>query len=250
MEKQTVRTVINDRLTLSEYREGIRFGTDALLLSSFALPRLPRGLCADFGTGSGVLPLLLLSAGCGCDFLAVELQEAYFRLAEKNVAENGFSSRVRVIRGDLREKLPLLPAGSVSSVICNPPYLRSGAGKRNLSEEKRIAWHEDCLTAEQMAAAASRALPPGGRFFCIYLPSRLALLLSCLRAHALEPKRVRFAAPSAEEPPCLVLTEAVKDAAEGMATEPLFCLYRDRAHREESDRMRDVYRLFGDRKEK
>lgn len=58
-------TVINSRLRLSEYTEGIRFGTDALLLAAF-VSGSARKRCVDLGTGSGVIPLLLLSAGkCG-----------------------------------------------------------------------------------------------------------------------------------------------------------------------------------------
>ena len=247
-EPETVLTAVNGGLTLREYKTGIRFGTDALLLSAFALPKLRRGLCADFGTGSGVLPLLLLSAGCGSNFIAVELQEKYALLAERNFAENGFSDRVRVFRGDLREKNAFLPAGSVSAVICNPPYLRAGAGKQNLSPEKRLAWHDDCLSADQLADAACRALNEGGRFFCLYLPERMATLVAALKAHRLEPKRLCMVAPSSEEKPCLLLLEARKDASEGLTAEPLFCLYRDRSHREESERLTEIYQLFGDRR--
>lgn len=248
MTEELLTTVINGGVTLREYPDGIRFGTDALLLAAFALPRLRKGVCADFGTGSGVLPLLLLSAGCKSDFLAIELQKAYADLARANIEENGFSDRAKVFCGDLREKLPFLPAGSVSAVISNPPYLRSDAGKQNLAEEKRIAWHEDCLTADQLAEAAGRALCEGGKFFCLYLPERMATLIAALKAHRLEPKRLRFVCPSAEEKPSLLLMEAVKDASEGMICEPTFCLYRDRLHQEESEASAQVYRLFGDRK--
>ena len=65
MESERLETEINGGLVLSEYRSGIRFGTDALLLASFARERVKRGVCADFGTGSGVLPLLLLAGGSG-----------------------------------------------------------------------------------------------------------------------------------------------------------------------------------------
>lgn len=245
---ETVVTTVNGGVTLREYRSGIRFGTDALLLSAFALPKLRRGLCADFGTGNGVLPLLLLSAGCKSNFLAVELQDAYAALAERNFAENGFSDRARVFCGDLREKNDFLPAGSVSAIVCNPPYLRAGAGKQNLADEKRLAWHDDCLTAEQLAEAASRALREGGNFFCLYLPDRMATLIAALKANRLEPKRLRLVYPSAEEKPSLLLLEAKKDASEGLIAEPPFCLYRDRLHREESERLAEVYQLFGDRR--
>ena len=52
-------TRINAHLTLREYRGGIRYGTDALLLASFFRGGR-RARCADLGTGCGVIPLLLL----------------------------------------------------------------------------------------------------------------------------------------------------------------------------------------------
>lgn len=43
-------TRINAHLTLREYRGGIRYGTDALLLASFVRGGR-RARCADLGTG-------------------------------------------------------------------------------------------------------------------------------------------------------------------------------------------------------
>ena len=49
---------------------GFRFGMDAVLLSDFAaLPA--RARVADFGTGTGILPLLLLGRGYGTEFHAL-----------------------------------------------------------------------------------------------------------------------------------------------------------------------------------
>ena len=243
----TVTTIINGGLTLSEYPEGIRFGTDALLLSAFALPELKKGVCADFGTGSGILPLLLLSAGCPCSFAAVELQEKYAHLAQENAGENGYADRMRVLCGDVRDREIQKMLGPISAVVSNPPYLKTGAGKQNLSEEKRLAWHEEFLTAKELAESASRVLQQGGRFFCIYLPERLTGLLSALREFRLEPKRMQLVCPSPGEKPSLVLIGAVRGAKEGMVCEAPFYLYEDRAHKQESERLRAVYRLFGDR---
>ena len=244
MERETLETKINGGLLLSEYREGIRFGTDALLLTSFARDRIPRCLCADFGTGSCVLPLLLLAGGCRARFLAVEIQEQYAYLARENAARNGFSDRVTVLHGDLREYRSLLPAGGADSVICNPPYLPSDCGRTNRSEEKRIAWHEDCLHPEELASAVSWALRPGGDFFCVYLPSRLTSLLCALRGQKLEPKRLRWIAPSPFEPPSLFLLEAKKDAREGMRVLPTLYLYTDQTHREGTEELQTLTGVF------
>lgn len=228
-------TTINGGLLLREYREGIRFGTDALLLAAFASERIGNGICADFGTGSGILPLLLLASGSRAHFLALEIQEKYVLLARENVLQNGFSDRVEVKQCDLRAYRDVLPAGGMDSVISNPPYLKTDCGKKNLTAEKRIAWHEEHLRVDELAAAAAWALKSGGRFFCVYLPSRMVSLFSALRAHALEPKRLRPVAPSPTEKPSLLLLEAKKGASEGLEILPTLFLYQDETHRKEGE---------------
>ncbi len=239
-----VETAINGGLLLQEYAQGIRFGTDALLLAAFVRDRAPGGLCADFGTGSGVIPLLLAGSGWNCEYLGVELQEKYARLAQENVRRNGFEGRIRILQGDLRAYRGLFPAGSCSTVVSNPPYLPAKGGKQNLAEEKRLAWHDETLTAEELASAAAWALKSGGRFCCVYLPSRLAGLMTALKSHALEPKRMRLVAPSPGGTPSLVLLEAKKDAAEGMEILPVLYLYRDGSHEELSKEHKELYKLF------
>ena len=239
-----VETAVNGGLLLREYRQGIRFGTDALLLAAFARERVMGDACADFGTGSGVIPLLLASSGCGCRFLGVELQEKDARLAEENARNNGYEQQVRILQGDLREYRGLFAAGSFCTVVSNPPYLPAGSGKQNLAPEKRLAWHDDTLPVDTLASAAAWALKSGGRFCCVYLPSRLACLMTALKEHALEPKRMRLVATAPGEATSLVLLEAKKDAASGMEVLPTLYLYRDDTHGEESPRLKEIYKLF------
>ena len=165
--EEYLETSINGGLILKERKDGLRFGTDALLLAAFAAGHLGKGVCADFGTGSGVLPLLMLSAGCVNSFLAYEIQDTLASLAAENAGINGFSDRITVVRGDLREYRALLPCGSFSSVLSNPPYFPADCGKKNRADEKQIARHADTLNAVQLAEAAGWSLRSGGKLFCV-----------------------------------------------------------------------------------
>lgn len=49
-------------LRILQKEQGFRFGMDAVLLSSFVRAE-SRDRCADFGTGTGILPLLLADMG-------------------------------------------------------------------------------------------------------------------------------------------------------------------------------------------
>ena len=113
--------------------------------------------------------------------------------------------------------------------------------------EKRIAWHDDTLPPAALAEAAAWALPSGGRFFCVYLPSRMAGLMEALGRNRLEPKRLRLVVPAHGEAPSLLLLEARKDGAEGLEILPEMPLYTDKSRTEESEELKAVkafYQLF------
>jgi len=89
---------INANLLLKELEGGIRFGTDALLLADFA-SAAKRGTCIDLGTGSGVIPLLMLASGSKASFCGLELQPEYASLAAENARANGYGESFKIICG-------------------------------------------------------------------------------------------------------------------------------------------------------
>lgn len=215
-------TLINYGIKLKEYPDGLLFGTDALLLSEFAngsgLPSNSRRIGLDLGTGSGVIPLLMLASGGAKQITGLELQERYASLAKENSEANGFSERFSSICGDIRNVRndSRIESESFDFVTSNPPYLKSeGCGKMNISESKRIARHEDSCNADELCAAAAYALKYGGLFYVVYRPERLCVILAALANHRLEPKRMVFAGTNPEKP-SLVLIEAKKGGSEGL----------------------------------
>ena len=138
---QTCTNKINADILLNEPIGGIRFGTDALLLADFA-SNMRKGLCIDLGTGSGVIPLLLLAAGCKTDFRGLELQPDYAKIAQENAESNNFSDRFKVICGSAENVREIFVSGSADYVITNPPYMRIDCGNNNESTALNIARRE------------------------------------------------------------------------------------------------------------
>ena len=62
------------------------FGTDAVLLSSFAHPKKKDKL-VDLGTGCGIIPLLMLRDGLLKEAVGVDISEEAAFLAQKTVDE-------------------------------------------------------------------------------------------------------------------------------------------------------------------
>lgn len=236
-------TRINAHLTLREYRGGIRYGTDALLLASFVRGGR-RARCADLGTGCGVIPLLLLASGrCG-EARGFEVQAEYAALAAENARDNGLDGRFAVVQGDIRGIGRLCPAGWADYVTANPPYLRADCGGRNADFVKYAAFHEHFGDIDDFARAAAYLLGTGGVFYTVYRPDRLARLLTALSAAGLEPKRLRPVAADAGRAPSLVLVESVRGAAEGMVYEKNLVLYRDPAHTQYTEELERIYHAF------
>ena len=193
--------------------EGFPLGTDSVLLAHFlTLP--PRARVVDFGSGCGTLGLLLCARDAACCVTGVELDEQAHRLAEQNSIKNNLSARLRPLLGDVRQFRTLLPAGAFDCAIANPPYFPCGSGKQ--SSRALQARSELTLTLNELCEAAAWALPDGGRFALVHRPERLCDLLCSLRAHRLEPKRLRLVRHRAEAEACLVLLEARKGGKPGL----------------------------------
>ena len=241
---------INERLRLIQKKQGLTFGTDAYLLAAYIRPQ-KSGRAVDLGSGTGILPLLLLAREKIAFAHAVEIQPAFAELIARNAALNGFSDRVMPICRDVRKLLPADVGGEADLVLSNPPYMRPNAGKKNEWDEKYIARHEVHGTVADFCSAAGRLLKFGGRFVTVLRPDRLSDLVTALRRANLEPKRMTFVHADAQAEPCMVLTEAVKGAAPALRVTPPLLLYTAMQQGESSrvltDQAKDVYdncRLF------
>ncbi len=130
---------MNGRLKLIQSRTGYRFSIDAVLLSEFV--SIKKGdKVVDFGTGCGIIPLVLLLRRPVRYVFGLEIQEGLARQTNRNALLNGFSHKMGVIRADIRRP-PLTPA-SVDVVVCNPPYRRKESGRLNPDQQRAIARHE------------------------------------------------------------------------------------------------------------
>lgn len=237
-------TKINADIVLHEPSGGIRFGTDALLLAHFAAPAVKKGKCLDLGTGSGVLPLLLLALESTARFTGLEYQQNYAEIASLNSKENGFQDRFEVICGDAANYKNLFQSGSFDYVVTNPPYMRADCGKSNDSQPLAIARREICGGAEVFCRCASWCLKSGGRFFAVYRPDRLVHLLCAMRENSIEPKRLRAVVASPGMAPSLILVEGRKDGREGLVYMPDLYIYSDSTHTTESDEYIEIYKGF------
>ena len=158
-----------------QHPEKFCFGMDAVLLSSFAGCQ-PDSKVADFGTGTGVIPILLTAKTDAAHIDALEIQLESADMAKRSVQLNGLTDKIQIIDGDIKEASQILGKASYDYVITNPPYMNNNHGLKNPDMPKAIARHEILCTLEDVIREATLVLKPGGHFIMVHRPCRRLLL--------------------------------------------------------------------------
>ncbi len=214
---------INDDITLIQRKNGLAFGTDALLLSAYIDGKHDSAL--ELGSGTGVISLFLLKRNKTKTITALEIQPEFAQITEENARNNGLDDSFRVLCCDLRS---FHVDQKISMVFTNPPYMRCDSGKRNLYDEKNIARHEVKGTILDFCKCASRSLKFGGSFYVVYRPDRLVDLICAMRECKIEPKRMTFVCADEASTPSMVLIEGKSGAAASMRVTPPLFIYKDK----------------------
>lgn len=236
-------TTINAGLKIYEPDGGIKFGTDALLLAHFMLPHAgKRGF--ELGTGSGVISLLYLSKNRSSQITAAEIQAVYADAAAQNAAQNGFSDRLFVTNEDIRTCRDKYANGSFDFVFTNPPYFKKNSGMTSAGQRRRIAFHEDECDISDFLSAAAWLLKNGGKFYAVYRPERMAVLINGMMQRGITPKRLQLVFADSTAAPSLMLIEGRKEGADGMIISPGLYIYDDAAHTRYSDAMKCIFDTF------
>lgn len=200
------------------------FGTDAMLLASFANPKRSDIAC-DFGTGCGIIPFLWLRDGKCSEISAVEIQENACNQVERSITLNN-TEKITLYNRDLKN-LDGFALASFDLVTMNPPYKIENGGIKNKDESATIARHETFCNMDDIAKSASKLLRFGGKFCICHRPERVFDAMVAMRDNGIEPKRLRFVSKKGDTQPWLVLIEGKRGAKNGLKVEKPFMAYND-----------------------
>lgn len=206
-------------LRILQKQEGFRFCTDAVILADFARIA-PSDAVVDFGTGTGILPLLLIGRGKGARFEALELQANLADMARRTMVINGLSDRVTVRALPVERAAEAIAPGTIDAVICNPPYALPGAASVSANPARALARQQAGSGLAAWFGAAYRLLRGRGRLSMVYPAAQLLSAMTVLQSAGLEPKRYRLVYPTPHKPASLALIEAVKSAKPTLHPEP------------------------------
>jgi tRNA1Val (adenine37-N6)-methyltransferase len=215
---------INEKYKIYQPKDGYRFNMDSLLLGAFARPRRNVEVL-DIGTGTGVIPLLLLSKDESLRIVGVEIQEQLADLAKRSFEENGLK-QLEVLHGDVRSL-----DGSFSNrfqlVISNPPYFRQDAAILSRHPVEMQARHEVTLCLDELFQIAYRTMRPGGNFCCIYPVGRFLEAMQAAERNKIHPLRIRMIHSKRDKGARAFLFQGGKDAGRELKVEKPLILHED-----------------------
>ncbi|HLI80393.1 MAG TPA: methyltransferase, partial [Candidatus Binataceae bacterium] len=180
----------------------------------------PRDRILELGAGCGVISLAIAALHQPHEIVAIDIQPELVAMIRHSAELNGIDS-IRAVEADLRAlEDSRVPRESFEVVIANPPYRASNAGRSSPNAARHLARSEASATLEDFVAASSRCARRRGRVAFVFTADRSAELITMLRAHCLEPKRIRFVHPYVNAPATMVLIEARKNGGIELAIEP------------------------------
>ena len=215
------------------------FGMDAVLLSGFAKAKKGEKVL-DLGTGTGIIPILMAAKTEGESFTALEIQEESADMARRSVSYNHLEEKVKIVTGDIKDASKIFGASSFHVITTNPPYMIGTHGENSPSEAKAIARHEVLCTLDDILRESARLLMPGGRFYMVHRPFRLAEIMSKMVEYKMEPKRMRLVYPYIDKEPNMVLIEGLRGGKSRMTVEPPLIVYKEPGVYTD-----EIYELYG-----
>lgn len=216
------------------------FGMDAVLLSAFTKVK-KGGEVLDLGTGTGVIPILMEARTMGGRFVGLEIQEESADMARRSVILNGLEDKIDIVMGDIKEASKIFGKSKFDVVTTNPPYMTNLQGLKNPNLPKAIARHEILCTLEDVVRESAAVLKPGGHFFLVHRPFRLAEIFNQLMKYKLEPKRMRLVYPYVDSEPNMALIEGVLGGNSRITVEKPLIIYKS-----QNEYTEEVYRLYDD----
>ncbi|HTP04272.1 MAG TPA: methyltransferase [Nitrospirota bacterium] len=226
-------------VTIVQQKKGHRFTLDSILLADFCRIK-PRDRILEPGTGTGIISLLLAKKYPHVRITAIEIQTALADLCRQNIIDNGLENHIILLERDITDLRGELKTSTFDVIVANAPYTKSGAGRQSPHSERLLSRHDrgtDIATWLDLRMF----LKDRGRYFLVFPADRLSELISSLRMHRLEPKRIRLVHPYYGKPASLVLIEAVRSAGIGLEVLPPLVVHD--AGSGYTEEMRHIYGL-------
>lgn len=238
---EEINILIPEKLKIIQNSNYFKFGNDSVFLADFAKVR-KGDFIVDFGSGSGVIPLLLAFKKEPDKIIGIEIQEKMVELSKRSVEMNELQSTIEIIKGDFSQASNFISPGAVDLILSNPPYMPADKGKITAGKAKAIARHEIYANLEDVVREGAKLLRFGGKMALVHRSFRLAEVIDVMKKYSLEPKRLRLIQPRENTTPKTFLIEAQKGGNSGIDVLPPLIVYKGNT----TDYTDEVNEIYGD----
>jgi len=166
------------KFTVHQDQTAQKVCTDTSLFGALIEPRNPKSIL-DIGTGTGVLSLMIAQITEG-KVTAVEIEENAYKQAKGNFKESDWSSKIEVLKSDIKE-FAKLSNQKFDLIISNPPFFQNS--QKSTQNNKRLARHNDSLSLEELAKAVSILLSKHGDLWVLLPEYESYSLVENLKEH-------------------------------------------------------------------
>ncbi|MCY6960220.1 tRNA1(Val) (adenine(37)-N6)-methyltransferase [Clostridium brassicae] len=238
MKDETLDDLQLKGLHVIQKKEGFRFGVDAVLLANFAKVKKGDNV-TDLCSGTGIIPFIMAGKTEAVKISGIEIQEEMVEMANRSVEFNNLGERMNFIQGDLTniEFMKKLPKADVVTV--NPPYKLQNSGLINPNDKMAIARHEICCNLEDVIIACRILLKDNKRMYMVHRPDRLVDIITIMRKHKIEPKRIQMVHPNTKKAPNIVLIEGQRDGGTFLKWEKPIYVYNNKGGY--SEQIEEIY---------
>ncbi|MBR5535308.1 MAG: tRNA1(Val) (adenine(37)-N6)-methyltransferase [Clostridia bacterium] len=207
-------------------KDGFCFGSDAVLLSKFAVFKKGDRVL-DLCTGTGIIPVLCWARNSLSSIDAVEIVPSVASMAERTMKLNNLSDKIRVVNADLKNCVEIYGKRRFDAVTCNPPYMNKGGGLVNPKDNLAVARHEIMCTLDDVVRISADMLKPHGKLFMVHRADRLCDVITTFRKYSIEPKRLSMVQPNSKGAPNIILIEGALYGKSQLKITPPVCMYDD-----------------------
>ena len=215
---------------------------DAFLLASFFDYSYSTGQMVDICAGGGIVGILIASKYPSIWSIGIEIQKSLVEMARRNIMENSFGHRMKIICMDVLTGKNCLKGEFFDVAVMNPPYRKKASGRISPHASIAIAKHELLCTFDDITKLVQYLLKHHGIIYLIHLAERVVEICETLQDQHLQPKRLRFVHSYISSKAEFVLIKAVKNGNPGVTVEnPLVIYSKNNVYTEEMEEIYDTF---------
>lgn len=242
MNDETINDLLNyNNMKIYQNKNYFNFSLDSILLPNFVQLNKNIKKVLDICTGNIPIPLVL-STKTDAKIYAVEIQKEIYELALKTLKINKLEDRIILINDNAKNVINNFETDSFDLITCNPPYFKcTNQSIKNDNKIKSIARHEIMISLEDVIAMSKKLLKNNCSLTMVHRTERLIDIITLMRKHNIEPKRIQFIYPKKNSESNLVLIDGRKNGKPGLKIlKPLI------VHEEDGKYTNEIIKMFGD----